>query len=897
MKEHLLEVKILPPPTPVGLLKRTRLLEHIKSGASPSGEINRRLVLISAPAGFGKTTLALQWLEERKKRTAWYALEEGDNDPHIFWTYFISALQKVEPGLGEFALENIRAGAISPEPHPDHSLLVSLLNEMDKLDQPLYIVLDDYQVIEDKSIQDSLYFLVDNLPGQIQLIITSRFDPPWPLARWRARGQLVEIRAERLRLNREEIKDFLAYHGLEEINQEDLRRLARGTEGWISSLQLAAFSLQQQEDISAFIQNFSGSHRRILNFLTDEVLSLQDLEVKKFLYQTSILKTLDPSLCQAVTRRGNSGEILFQLESQNLFLSPVDPEGFRYRYHPLFAELLQKRLEREESHNIPILHERAAHHLEKNRELVEAVEHFLAADLPREALTIINQDPDTLWKKAGSHRLARWLARVPRELLQQFPRLFAYRAMFLIIQGNLRAIKPFLDEIKFVQPQEEKEKREFEGMVALIRTYFAIFQNDQRDLVDVSREIGDKLPPEKTLWHGFAALASGDASSIEGNLEKASEEFELALQLGKQSGQHFATLLAAWKLGNIRWYRGQLKEAIQLCEEMIQFARDKGLSSIPRTGSILALQAVIQREQNQMEKARENISRAVRICGPEKQILGWSLYFHVLIAFSGGNLKQAGKILADMEAIQHENRLPTILADYISFWRARLYLESGDLILAREYLAAKNITGAETPSFGQENGFMVLARLELAENNLEKAAGVLDRMEEHFTASQSRGLRIEILLLKALISARKKDSENALSFITEALSLGEGQNFFRPFLDQGEELIRLLALVPTHSKFSAFASRLMQSFEGRTPRLGEKTISSSPSTRLSEQELEILQLLARGLSSQDIADSLFLSPGNVRQQVNNIYSQLMVDSREEAVERARKLDLIREEEK
>ncbi len=895
MADKLLEIKITNPPRPAGLINRSRLLDQIEKGPTPARGYPRKLILISAPAGFGKTTLALQWTERWEGRTAWYSLDESDNDPCLFWTYFISALQKIEPGRGSFALENIRAGTANPEPLPIRNLLVPFLNELLEIEEPLFLVLDDYHFIEDRSIQESLSFFIDNLPPQVQLIIATRSDPPWPLARWRARGQLTEIRGDRLRFTPDEARNFLEKFGLDTLTEEDLQDINRKTEGWITSLQMAAHSLRNHEDIRTFLRNFTGSHRHILNFLTEEVLSRQPEEIQDFLRQTSILKILDPALCRAVTGRGDSQEILNKLENQNLFLSPLDSDGYRYRYHPLFAELLYFQLVNTHEDLIPNLHEQAGRHLLERGERGLAVEHALAGGNIKWALEIINQDPDGLWQQEGNRKISRWLEEIPTDLLKQFPRLFAYRALFLIIKGELKELGPFIEEAGEVKTSGQEEQNEFEGMLALIKTYMAIFQNDSRMIVAMSQAVKDKLPAGKTLWHSFAALAAGDALAMEGQLEEGAGEFSRALSLAKKSGQPFSTLLAGWKLGHIRWFQGRLGEAGQICREVLQFAEDNLLTRMPRTGPLLALAGLINREKNELDQARIDVEKAVQICEPEKQVLAWSLYCLVMVCFSEGDLEKAREALGQIEKIQRETGLPALLSLMAKAWKARVYLEEGDSALARECLVQINVTPETQPAFGKETGYLVLARLEITEGNLDSAQMVLDNLAASLQEKEARGVKIELLLLRARLACRENNPGQAISFLTDALTLGSSEDFFQPFLDEGEEIIRLLSRIPPKRKESRFAARILHRI-GSQGKPEQKELLTPPEiTRLSPREMEILQLLAAGLSNQKIAEKLFLSVGTVKWHISNIYTKLLVERRPEAIARARELKLIKDQ--
>ncbi|MTI96020.1 MAG: hypothetical protein FH749_11155 [Firmicutes bacterium] len=414
-----------------------------------------------------------------------------------------------------------------------------------------------------------------------------------------------------------------------------------------------ASSLRSGADNTSFITNFTGSDRHVLDYLTAEVLNQLPASVQEFLLQTSILTWLHPELCDAVSGRQDSGQLLNQLAGNNLFQGPAT--GPWYRYHALFAHVLQVHLQEQKPEQVASLHQRAAAWLAENQYFGAALGHSLAADDLEQAASLLNSHPQTIWRQLGLARMTNILDTLPPEILTRFPRLGAYRALGALIQGKLRELPALLDSVPVNQTDEVS------GMLAVIRTYLAIFQNDPENILAWAQEAIEKLPWEQILWRSFATLAAGDGHALAGQLPSAADFYSEAIYLGKKSHLPFSVLLAGWKLGTLRWQQGQLHDCQQLCAELQEYIRQHKLEQLPRTGAIHALQALLARERGELELAQAKISAALAACRPEKPIFAWCLYSQILIGYSSRQLDRVRQAIGELEAIQRDQGLPGFL--------------------------------------------------------------------------------------------------------------------------------------------------------------------------------------------------------------------------------------------
>jgi LuxR family transcriptional regulator, maltose regulon positive regulatory protein len=545
-----LSTKLYIPQVHDALVSRPRLTAKLDKGA------RTRLTLVCAPAGFGKTTLLGQWLFQGDRAVAWLSLDDGDNDPIRFLSHVIASLQTVQAGIGEAAW----AALYSPQHPPLESILTLLLNEVTTVMPPLCLVLDDYHVIKAGAVHDALRFLLEHLPPQMHLVITSRSDPPLPLARLRARGELLELRSDELRFTPDETATFLRDMMGLSLSAEDIIALEGRTEGWIAGLQLAALSMQGRGDLCGFIAAFTGSHRYILDYLVEEVLQDQAENVLRFLLQTSILERLTGPLCDAVTGQPGSQEMLESLERANLFLIPLDDDRRWYRYHHLFAEVLQNRLQSVDPTSAPKLHRQASRWFESEGLLDEALRHALAAPDLERAATLIEQHAWPMCVQGNILAVRAWLERLPQPLVRSRPQLTTTYSLVLTVTGQLEAAERLLAETApMFTPDTPPEIR---GELALVRSTLARFRGDVASSIGFAREALEHLPQDRLMPRGVALFNLVQEHLHAGDLKAAGQVLDEMVKLG-EAGSPMLAQLALLELGRLQTQQGCLFHALE----------------------------------------------------------------------------------------------------------------------------------------------------------------------------------------------------------------------------------------------------------------------------------------------------------------------------------------------
>ena len=571
----LLETKLYVPRWRTGLVPRARLIERLDRGTE------RKLTLVSAPAGFGKTTLLAEWLAAipaAERPAAWVSLDQSDNDPALFWAYFITALQKVQSEVGESALSLLH----SPQPPPIESVLTTLINEINAIEDDFALILDDYHVIDAQPVQDGTTFLLDHLPPQMHLVIASRADPPLPLSRLRGRGELAELRASDLRFTPEEAAAFLKdVMGLD-LSADDVAALETRTEGWIAGLQLAALSMQGREDVPGFITAFSGDDRYIVDYLVEEVLQRQPERVRSFLLQTSTLDRLSGPLCDAVTDQEEGKGMLEALERGNLFVVPLDDKRQWYRYHHLFADVLRAHSMEEQPDRVPTLHRRASEWYEQNGLPSDAVRHALAGEDFERAAGLVELAALAMLGGSQEPTLLEWLKALPDELVRARPVLSVYYAFASLsgvgleaAEARLRDAERWLEatadtsERPAAPPAEmvvvdEEGFRSLPGSIAIARAYHAGALGDVAGTVKYARRALDLLPEGDYMWRGAAAALLGIASWTTGDLEAAYRSFAEGMASLQMTGYIHLQIMGTPVLADIRTAQGRLREAVSI---------------------------------------------------------------------------------------------------------------------------------------------------------------------------------------------------------------------------------------------------------------------------------------------------------------------------------------------
>jgi LuxR family maltose regulon positive regulatory protein len=913
----LLSTKLFIPPPHTKWVLRPRLLRRLDEGLGRS----QRLILVSAPAGFGKTTLVSAWLGECGCPAAWLSLDEGDNDPARFFTYVVAALQLVVPGIGETARDLLQL----PKPPSLTSALTVLINEVAALPAeaasascPLVLVLDDCHAIESPGVHDLLVFLLDNLPSQMRVIIATRADPPLPLSRLRARGQSVELRADDLRFTPAEAAEFLNQVMGLGLSEEDVAALETRTEGWIAGLQMASLALQArisgygQKDASGFVQAFTGSNRYILDYLVEEVLQREPDEIQAYLLQTSILDRLCAPLCDAVCSFGTavSGDhesaepaqfpdaqaTLEYLERNNLFVVPLDGERRWYRYHHLFADLLRQRLQRTRADTVPRLHCRASAWYEAHDLGDKAVEHALAGEDFERAARLIERSAETVLKRGEFASFAEWLDAIPADVIESRPLLRAHYCWAVVLGGRaLEKVTAYMDNVA-----ESDALDACRGEMAACQATLALYRGDMPGCIEKAQQ-ALALMPEASVFHGFAARSLGTAYILTGDIAAACRIMEKETRLARQAGDFIGTVANMHRWAAARAIQGRLNEARQLYEEAYDFVISSRGHLVPAAVKVPAGLADALREQNHLEKALHYAKQSVDL------VTGWAEMYGIGSYLVLGRVKQAlGDFDGARKALQVAERTAVAYRSiemddfFVHAYQARLGLAEDDTETAVRFIERYRLDQGEGEAMAAgsyllyELGRIVLARLHLAQGQPDEALAVLEPLLESTEALGRFGSAIEILALQALAFQAQGKAEQALAALERALSLGGPQGYVRIFVDLGEPMAELLQEATGREIAPDYAGKLLAAF--RAPAMAEAQALPTRVQELADpltgRELEVLQLLTTGLSTTEIAEELVISVNTVRSHVKNIYDKLDVHSRYQAVECAQELGLL-----
>ena len=904
MRGQLLTTKFLTPQPHRAYVARPRLHDRLEAG------MESRLTIVSAPAGFGKTALLSAWQAasvNEERSIGWLSLDESDNDPTRFWTHLIAALQRSRPGVGEHALT-----LLDTPRTPIESVLSSLINDVAEVPQDLALVLDDYHLVQAETVHSAVGFLLEHLPPQMHLFVSSRIDPPLPLARLRARGQLTELRAVDLRFTFDEAIAFLnGVMGLS-LSERDVSTLEVRTEGWVAGLQLAALSVQEREDVGAFISTFAGSNRHVLDYLTDEVLDRQPEGLQQFLLGTSILDRMSGGLCDALVGGDGGQETLESLERTNFFVVALDEEKYWYRYHHLFSDVLRHRLRKVQPDRIPELHRRAARWHGVQGFVEDAITHALAAGDAEWAARLVEQNTAAVVMRSEGATLLRWLEALPEGLVRSRPRLLVAYAIAALFGGRLNDVEPLLlDAERALGGSVETSQaspEELVGMgwladipscVATIRGDLARMRGDATRAIGLSRQALARLPKDSPYLRSKATWNLGISYWMGADLEAAEEAFVELVAGGRRTGNAYLPLLATYGVGRLRMIRGQLLEA----EEAFRWALlpDIGKSGprLPVAGWAYLGLGELWREWNDLDAASSYLEQGLEL-GKSVGTAGPLAIIYTVLA----RVKQAqGDARGALDAIDRARQSdpePQVRdpLNPLSAYLARAQLAQGDTEAALRWARKRRLGADDELSYLREVEHLVLARVFVAQGKLEEALRLLGRLLSAAHAGGRTGSVIEILTLQALILQSIGDMARAASVLGRALSLAEPEVYVRMFVDEGDPMAALLRHLPAHGASSGYAERLLVALRqsGGGDRMSVKPaipMNRQPLAEpLSERELEVLRLIASGRSNREIARELHVSLGTVKTHINNTYRKLGANSRTRAVARARDLNMI-----
>lgn len=889
----LLSTKLHPPPVREKWVARMRLLHKLNT------VVNHKLTLICAPAGYGKTTLLSQWINLRNEPVGWLTLDASDNDITQFLRYFLAAIQQIDPDVVALIPEML----LPPRPQPGSATWIALINDLAASGKEFIIILDDYQEVENQAVHDALGYLIEHMPDNLHLILATRADPPINLAQLRARGQLLELRAANLCFDTDEAEMFFQdVMGLP-LPEEDVTALVQKAEGWVSGLQIAAIVLQNQSNLPKAVQAFTGSHRHILDYLATEVIERLPESTQDFLCQTAILDDLEASLCDAITGRSDSRQILELLDRENQFIIALDDERRWYRYHRLMGEALRRRTESLDSKQLAELHRRASAWYEESGLIGAAIEHaFKASDIDR-AAELIEDGAEAILKHSQVSTLLEWLDRLPEELIGKRHRLnIAYAWALLFKGGSIWAVQEKLETSAALTKDTGVSAEE-----AVIRALIATLTGDVDQSLACSRRALDNLPADRVFLRSIAIENLGMAYVMQGDIPSAIQAFKESIALAREAGNIMFAVASLSNLGGLYLLQGHLKLAEAVYHQALELATTQYGQRLPVACRALLGLGEIAREWNNLEAARHLLEEAIQLSQQYNETGELVMVLSLArVLQSQGDGERALVMVQKAQAIAIQSTGSTIDDRLVDVALARLWLQQDKIRGAAEWadrrgfgqdLSSETLPGSGTqviPYDLRETEWMVYSRLQIAQNQAEAA---LDTLKVLLTEAekQNRARRLhEILVLLAITYQETGAVDIALESLERSLKQAEPEGYTRVYLDEGTRMVKLLREAARRGIQKQYCTRLLSDFqqEQRTLERASGEGNAGLVEPLSARELEVLQLLAEGCTNREIAERLFLSLSTVKGHISNIIGKLLARNRTEAVVKARQLGIL-----
>ncbi len=895
----MLLTKLHIPPAGNNVVHRSELFEKLNSGLS------KKLIMVSAPAGYGKTTLLSDWIIQNKIPAAWLSLDNGDNDQAVLLSYIITGIQSIQQDFGQTSLRL----ANSPNSPTVESIASLLINELLSINKNFLLVLDDFHLIRSAEVLRLVTFFLEHIPGNIHIVILTRSDPDLSVSRLRSQHQMVELRAADLSFSTADISVLFNRKLKLGLSERDVISLEEKTEGWIAGLQLAAISMQSREDLSDFVRDLRGDNRYIMDYLIEEVLKIQTDDIKEFLLQTSILEQMSAHLCNAVLSRNDSQLIIETLERENMFVIALDNERKWYRYHHLFADLLKQRLYLRGKATINELHNKAIDWFKDNSMPLLAVNHSIDAGNFEKSIRVLGEIIENMWENGQHFAIMKYGDLLPDEMIHQNPVISLYYSWTLIISGKIQKAGPFLSSAEKITQKNindinaSKENvgnsRKLLGKVSVALAYLnSISGNSEMVSFYCSRAL-ENLSEDDPLWYSWGWYSVGIAESDSAKFINSIAAYEKALEYGKKSGNIFLISTIAMNLANIETRMGYYTSAHKKCTELIAYMRECGYSQFTKTESTYAglysCLAGIELMRIDFDAALENIKTAYILSKNESNVSHkiYVLMVYSLVLWCVGDLAGGIKKTEEAEYIMKRNNIvPAMKSVYIGI-KGFFLIEQNQLEKAHAFFKENGLELEKTISYFDENGYVTFALLLITELKFKELEGLLDKLLKIAEAAARAERIIELKILYAILYKNTGYKEKAIASLAESLQFAAHENIVGCFLfyyDKISDLLIEAYKIQASAKKNIPANlidKLKMAIEKRQSRL-----NSHPAEGLSNREIETLKLIEYDLSNQEIADKLFISLNTVKTHLKNIYLKLDVVSRSGAVAKAKKIGIL-----
>lgn len=882
----MLLTKLHTPSAVKNYVHRPHLFDQLNEG------LNRKLILVSAPAGFGKTSLISDWVNQRQISKAWISLDKGDNDPVEFVSYLIAGIQGTHKDFGHAALGLFK----SPNKPSLESVASLLINDLTEIEKDILLVLDDFHLISSSEIMHFLSYFLEHIPENTHVVISTRSDPLLPLARLRSQNQLIELRSRELSFSAKDISILFNRKLKIKLSEEDIYALESKTEGWIAGLQLAALSMQGNEDTAAFIKAFAGNNRYIMDYLIEEVLSVQQDGVEDFLLRTSVLEQLSASLCNSVLDRNDSQLVIEQLESSNMFMIPLDSERIWYRYHHLFADLLKQRLLLKDKEVVEEIHVRASDWFEKESMIDLAVGHTLEIQDYERSIVLLNQRIESLWEYGNHSAIIGYGDLLPDEIIKQHPLFCLYYAWVLIAEGQTEKAEPFLvsaEEITFKNPQNK-----LMGKIAVAIAWLYSHKEYSDKIFEYCNTAMENLGEDDPMWISWAWFSYGIAYFSNGELAESHLAFSKALEYGKESGNIFLISTIVIRLAENEQQLGHYKSAYKICTDLLDMMNEKGYSQIAKAewafAPLYLIMGITHFAWADFDRAYDSIKTAYDLSknGEDIFLKVSLLMFYSYLLNLRGDLK-AGDKVNELEEIMRQNTVPPFLQSMYVGWKIYFLQLTNEIEKAKQVFHDYGHRLGNKITHANETAYLSYVHIMLDEGRLDEAESLLSELHALAEAGKRIERLLDIKILYAIYYKLIGNRDSAIAYLMQALEMAGEENIITYFIskrDQIEDLLQEIYKIQATRETQIsrqFLDNLQLAFKKR-----ELFLKSREEGELSSRELDTLRLMAEGLMNQEIADKLFISLNTVKTHARNIFLKLEVEKRSQAIDKARKAGIL-----